>query len=120
MWLAVACATIGVIRTRLKRIVTCSWSLPTAGLTALQPPPAVAGYSPPGALGGGVVSTEPGGFGWGVDIQAGLAAGVAAVTGPCGHGAVTGPPCICAVTPVRPRGVAGSEVDARAAPRAPA
>src|SRR2546427_12442240 len=101
MWLAVACATIGVIRTRLKRIVTCSWSLPTAGLTALQPPPAVAGYSPPGALGGGVVSPEPGGFGSVMYIHAELAAGGDALTGPCGHGAVTGAPCTCAVTELR-------------------
>src|SRR2546430_9977642 len=112
MWLAVACATIGVIRTRLKRIVTCNWSLPTAGLTALQPPPAVAGYSPPGALGGGGVSTEPGAFGSVMYIQAELGAGVAALTGPCGHGAVTGAPCICPATAVRTAVVVGSDIDA--------
>src|SRR5439155_18485253 len=109
MWLAVACAAIGVIRTRLKRIGACSWSLPTAGLTALQPPPAVAAYSPPGALGGGVASTEPGGLGSVMYIQAELAAGVAALTGPCVHGAVTGAPCICPVTAFRTSVLVGSE-----------
>src|SRR5207249_11013993 len=100
-----------VIRTRLKRIVTCNWSLPTAGLTALQPPPAVAAYWPPGALGGGVVSTVPGGFGSVTYSQPELAAGVAALTGPCGHGAVTGAPCICPVTAANESPFVGQEVD---------
>src|SRR5438094_8751209 len=111
MWLAVACATIGVIRTRLKRIVTCNWSLPTAGLTALQPPPAVAGYSPPGAFGDGVVSTEPGGLGSVMYIQAELAAGVPALTGPCGPGPVTGAPCICTVPASRTSALVGSPLE---------
>ena len=63
MWLAVAWATTGVIRTRLNRSVTWSCAFPPAGLTALQDPLATAAFSPPGALGGGVVSTVAGGFG---------------------------------------------------------
>src|ERR1700681_1884272 len=101
MRLAVACATIGVIRIRLKRSVTWSEVLPLAGLTALHPPLAAAGYSPPGAFIGGVVSTVAGGFGSVMYNQAALAGGVAVVTGPCGHGAVTGAPIICVVTVAR-------------------
>ena len=63
MWFAVAWATIGVTSTRLKRIVTWSCELPPAGLTALHDPFAFDEYSPPGAFGGGVVSTVAGGFG---------------------------------------------------------
>ena len=90
-----------------------------AGLTALQPPLAVSRYSPPGALGGGVVSTPPGGFGSVTYSQAKFAAGVAALTGPWAHGAVTGAPCICPVTAVRTSALVGSEFEARTATRAP-
>src|SRR5438477_6758465 len=62
-WLAVAWATIGVTKTRLKRMVTSICELPEAGLIALHDPLAIAAYSPPGALGGGALSTPPGGLG---------------------------------------------------------
>src|SRR5690349_15810912 len=84
--------SIGVISTRLKRIVTCSCTLPSAGFTALHDPAATALFSPPGAFGGGEVSTVAGGFGSVMYTQAVLAGGVVVVTGPCGHGAATGAP----------------------------
>ena len=62
MWSAVAWAITGVIRMRLKRMVTCSGVLPDAGLVALQGPLAAAEYSPPGAFIGGFVSTDDGGL----------------------------------------------------------
>src|SRR4029077_16528184 len=119
MWLAVACATIGVIRTRLKRTVTCSWSFPTAGFTALPAPLATARYSPPGALGGGDASAVEGGFGSVTYSHAALSGGAAAVTGPCGQGSVTGAPSICVLTVARTSELVGSWLDARAAVRAP-
>ena len=63
MWSAVAWAITGVIRMRLKRIVTCSGVLPDAGSVALQGPVAAAEYSPPGAFMGGLVSTDDEGLG---------------------------------------------------------
>ena len=63
MRFAVACAITGVTRIRLKRIVTCRGTFPEAGLTALQPALAAAGYSPPGAFIGGLFSADAGGVG---------------------------------------------------------
>src|SRR6266550_293394 len=95
-WLAVAWATIGVIKTRLNRMVTWTCELPEAGLTALHDPLAIAAYSPPGALGGGVLSTPPG-----------------------GHGAETGAPSIWPLTALSTSVSVGSWLEARTATRAP-
>src|SRR5712692_4487814 len=75
------------MRTRLKRIVTCSGALPAAGLVALHEPVAAAEYSPPGAFIGGLVSMVDGGVGSVTYTQAVLAGGVALLIGPFGHGA---------------------------------
>ena len=93
-WFAVAWATIGVIKTRLNLIVTCSCALPDAGLTALHDPLALDEYSPPGAFGRGDVSTVDGGLGSVMYSHPEFAGGVVAVTGPCGHGGVIGAPSI--------------------------
>src|SRR5439155_23395954 len=97
-WSAVTWATIGVMSTRLKRSVTWSWSLPVAGLTALHPPASAAEYSPPGALGGGLVSAAPAGAGSVTYSHAALCGGVDVLMGACGHGRVAGTPSICADT----------------------
>src|SRR5881628_3022752 len=107
------------MRTRLKRSVTWSWSLPPAGLTALHEPFAMVAYSPPGALGGGELSTVLGGLGSVMYSHAELAGGVAPVTGPCGQGAVTGAPSIWRLTVVSTSALVGSWFDARTAVRAP-
>src|ERR1700681_1373656 len=117
--LAVAWATIGVIRIRVKRRVTCKGALLVAGFTALHPPLAAAGYSPPGALGGGVVSTVDGGFGSVMYSHAALGGGVALVIGPCGQGAVTGAPISCVVTVASTLAFVGRVKGALMAVRAP-
>src|SRR5439155_880165 len=98
---AVAWETIGVIRTRLNRRVTCRLALPVAGLTALQEPVALAAYSPPGAFIGGFDSTTSGGLGSVTNSQAVLLGGTTLVTGPWGHGSDTGAPTSCWVTALR-------------------
>src|ERR1700680_331459 len=104
---------------RLNLIVTWSAWLPPAGLTALHETVAPAGYPPPGAFGSGVVSTVAGGPGSVMYSHAALPGGVALVTGPCGHGAVTGAPISCVVTVARTSALVGSWPDARTAVRAP-
>src|SRR2546429_3681020 len=107
-WFAVAWATIGVISTRLNLIVTCSCALPEAGLTALHEPLALEEYSPPGALGSGDASTLAGGLGSVMYSHPEFCAGVAPVTGPCGHGAVIGAPSIWVLTVVSTSAFVGS------------
>src|SRR2546421_6896324 len=92
---AVAWEMIGVISTRLKRTVTWIDALPEAGLMALHPPPAGAGYSPPGAFIGGLVSTDAGGFGSGTLNPAVFSGGPALVIGPFGPGSLSRVPSSC-------------------------
>src|SRR5260370_16535416 len=93
MCFAVAWAILGMISTRLNRIVTWSCELELAGLTALHDPLAMAAYSPPGALSGGVACTVAGGLGSVTYSQAALAGGVPDVpTAPCGHASATRAP----------------------------
>ena len=93
--------------------------MPPAGLTALHEPFAFAEYSPPGAFGGGVASTVPGGLGSVMYSHAELSGGVAPVTGPWGQGAVTGVPSIWLLTVPSTSLFVGSWFDARTATRAP-
>ena len=86
---------------------------------ALQEPLAIAEYSPPGALGGGVVSIVAGGLGSVMYSHAEFSGGVADVTGPCGHGVLTGVPSIWPLTAVRTSALVGSWLDARTAALAP-
>src|SRR3989442_14745869 len=92
MWLAVACAITGVMRIRLKRMVTCSGALPEAGLTALQPPFAAAEYSPPGAFIGGLLSAAEGGGGGVPGRAPGVCGGGAGVARAFATRAATGGP----------------------------
>src|SRR5260370_22436044 len=86
MCFAVAWAILGMISTRLNRIVTWSCELELAGLAALHDPLAMAAYSPPGALSGGVACTVAGGVGSVTHTQAALAVGVGpATTTPLAH-----------------------------------
>src|ERR1700682_438385 len=79
----------------------------------------IAAYSPPGALGGGVVSTVDGGLGSVMYNQAALSGGVALVTGPWKQGAVTCAPTSWDCTVASTSELAGSCPDARIAVRAP-
>src|SRR5260370_31570563 len=84
---------------RLNRIVTWSCELELAGLTALHDPLAMAAYSPPGALSGGVACTVAGGLGSETYSQAALAGGVAGgTTRPFGHSSVKPAPIKAGVT----------------------